>query len=250
MATTTLRIVLSASCACPKAEACQVKRIRHLRRPTTVVDLGSTLQCRTNFSRASSVIGSAEIPGQLRRRPAKWICSVLDSVERGDVLLEDGEAQSELLGQLRQLVEQQGGDVESADDEEMLRFLRSRSMDMDKAANAFVSHQKWRSEYVPNGRFTEADLPTELDAKKSYWIEQDRKGRPVLLTLGRNHVYNKQDPSEFTRFLVYALDKATAGVPPNTHNFLAIVDLKGNWDEKFRRQVLDSRFRVAAESLP
>ncbi|BBN04121.1 hypothetical protein MPTK1_3g02130 [Marchantia polymorpha subsp. ruderalis] len=261
MGTTTLRIVLPASWACPKAEAIQVQSNRYLRRPTTVVDFGTRLQCRTHLSRASSsVIGNVEIPGtcQLRRRrkffsshgPAKWVCSVVDSVEQGEVRLEERDAQCELVEPLRQLVEQRGGDVESADDRELLRFLRSRSMDMDKAAAAFVSHQKWRSEYVPKGRFTEADLPTELDAKKSYWIEQDKKGRPVLLTLGRNHVYNKQDPGEFTRFLVYALDKAIAGAPPNTHNFLTVVDLKGIGVKNLDSKSLLVAFEVLQNHYP
>ncbi|OAE20246.1 hypothetical protein AXG93_3960s1370 [Marchantia polymorpha subsp. ruderalis] len=182
--------------------------------------------------------------------PAKWVCSAVDSVEQGEVRLEERDAQCELVEPLRQLVEQRGGDVESADDRELLRFLRSRSMDMDKAAAAFVSHQKWRSEYVPKGRFTEADLPTELDAKKSYWIEQDKKGRPVLLTLGRNHVYNKQDPGEFTRFLVYALDKAIAGAPPNTHNFLTVVDLKGIGVKNLDSKSLLVAFEVLQNHYP
>jgi hypothetical protein len=91
--------------------------------------------------------------------------------------------------------------LQVADDGELLRFLRSKNFDKDAAAKAYVKHQKWRTEFVPNGHFTEAELPEELSAKKIFWISQDKKGRPAILVRGKDHVYNKKDFDQFKRML-------------------------------------------------
>ncbi|KAL3693234.1 hypothetical protein R1sor_006885 [Riccia sorocarpa] len=195
--------------------------------PASVELRSKSLQRQTRISSLlSNVNTSGKRHKRFDKRPrGKWICQSVNSLEDKDGLLQGGDAESQLLEQLRQAVQQQGGDIESADDMELLRFLRGKSMDVEKTAAAYVRHQKWKAEFIPNGGFTEADLPTELAAKKSYIIAQDKKGRPVSLTLGRNHVYNK-DFTEFKRFAIYVFEQLVARAPPGTQDFLYIIDLK------------------------
>jgi hypothetical protein len=168
-----------------------------------------------------------------------WTHQVCSALQTGAIIEESGLEQE--LEKLKELVDLQGGNSKDADDQELLRFLRAKSLDTENAAIAFVSHQKWREEFVPNGYFIEADLPEELNAKKAYFISKDKKGRPVMLSTGRDHVYNKKDFDQFKRFVVYTFDRLIRAAPPDAEQFIAIVDLKG-----LGLKNLDSKSFIAA----
>ncbi|KAL2634464.1 hypothetical protein R1flu_005943 [Riccia fluitans] len=248
MGSLTANVVYLGSCNFVKFELYRTESTSGRLKPASVDIRGSSLHSETMFSSlASYVTLSTKRRSRVDQSPGgKWVCN---SVESKDVLLRGGEAVSEILEHLRESVKKQGGDIETADDMEMLRFLWGKSMDLEKAATAFVSHYKWKAEFIPEGGFTEADLPTELAAKKSYAIAQDKKGRPVSLTLGRNHVYNK-DTAEFKRFAVYVMEKLIAEAPPGTQDFVVIIDLKGLGVKNLDTESFISGFQLLQNHYP
>ncbi|CAM6122155.1 unnamed protein product [Calypogeia fissa] len=193
-------------------------------------------------------------------RPAKlatsrWTTRVQCAMQQADVIVEESELK-QALEKLKELVDIEGGNSKVAEDKELLRFLRSNSLDTQASAKAFASHQKWRKEFIPKGYIAEAEVQSELEAKKAYWIEKDKKGRPVLLTIGRNHVYNKKDFDEFKRFIVYFLECLIRESPPDAEQFICILDLKGlglkNLDSKSfiaSAQILQSHYPQRVDKI-
>lgn len=88
--------------------------------------------------------------------------------------------------------------VQGVDDASLIRFLKGFSLDIDEAAKAFAKHQEWKASFKPKGFISEMEIPNELNAKKSYMQGRDKQGRPLCVTLARNHVHNK-DFDEFRR---------------------------------------------------
>ena len=89
--------------------------------------------------------------------------------------------------------------AQGVDDASLMRFLKGYSLDVDAAANAFAKHQEWETTFKPKGFISEAEIPNELNAKKSYLQGRDKQGRPISVILARNHIHNKEDFDEFRR---------------------------------------------------
>jgi hypothetical protein len=90
--------------------------------------------------------------------------------------------------------------LKELEDALLLRFLKEHSLDVEEAAKAIVKHQKWRTSLMPqqpHEYILESEISGELNAKKLYMQGQDKRGHPILVMLGRNHVPNKEDFKEF-----------------------------------------------------
>jgi len=90
--------------------------------------------------------------------------------------------------------------LKELEDALLLRFLKEHSLNVEEAAKAIAKHQKWRTSLMPqqpHEYILESEISGELNAKKLYMQGQDKRGHPILVMLGRNHVPNKEDFQEF-----------------------------------------------------
>lgn len=83
------------------------------------------------------------------------------------------------------------------------RFLRARNLDVGKASSMFLKYLKWRSEAVPNGYISEAQIKNQLAEKKMFVQGFDKKGRPIGVVFGSKHMYYKRDMEEFKRMVFF-----------------------------------------------
>ena len=110
------------------------------------------------------------------------------------------------------------------DDAALLRFLRARKCDVDKAAKLFedclvccvrnldsarCAVQKWRESYKPEA-ITLEQMPREANSGKAYPLGKDKQKRPTWLVLPGRHEPKNSDNEEVVRALVYYVEQAIA----------------------------------------
>ncbi|EEF51683.1 aspartate semialdehyde dehydrogenase, putative [Ricinus communis] len=117
--------------------------------------------------------------------------------------------------------------MQGVDDSTLIRFLRARDLDVKRASVMFLNYLKWRKEFVPNGLISPSQVPNEIAQNKMFMQGSDKKGRPITVVLGARHFQYKDSLDEFKRFLVCALDKLCARMPPGEEKFIVIGDLQG-----------------------
>ncbi|GAB4850183.1 hypothetical protein Ancab_029478 [Ancistrocladus abbreviatus] len=157
---------------------------------------------------------------------------------------------------MRAFVESQDPSSKEVDNLMLRRFLRARSLDVEKASQLLLKYLKWRREFVPKGCISESEIPNEIADNKAFLQGFDKKGCPILLFLGARHFQNQQTDGldEFKRnigyfplscsifrncikllncstkspgFVVYMLDKTCSRIPAGEEKFVVIADLQG-----------------------
>ncbi|PKA58924.1 Patellin-4 [Apostasia shenzhenica] len=127
---------------------------------------------------------------------------------------------------MRKIVEQKDPYAKDADDSTLMRFLRARDLDINKAANFFINHLKWKREAIPKGFILEAEIKNELAQRKLFSQGFDKKGRPIGVVLGCQHKPANRDLDEFKRFTVYVIEKFCSRMQ-DQERFTVIADLEG-----------------------
>lgn len=129
------------------------------------------------------------------------------------------------------------------DDATLRRFLRARSLSVEKAYKFLLQHLKWRRAFVPHGCIRESEIPNELKKEKIFLQGVDKKGRPIGIILAVRHETCDRDLEEFKRFVVYGFDKAVSSLSGDQEKFVLIADLEGwtyrNMDIKGYLAILD-----------
>ncbi|KAI3902507.1 hypothetical protein MKW92_014577 [Papaver armeniacum] len=138
------------------------------------------------------------------------------------------------VNKMRELVETQGIPTQKCLDQTLLRFLKAKSMNPEKAAKMFVEREKWREEFVPLGFIPESEIADQLGDKKIYLQGLTKIGQqPFLFCKGSRYFTSaSKDPLQFKKFIVYLFDKAIAssykeGKEIGNEKITAAVDLKG-----------------------
>ncbi|MCO5551151.1 hypothetical protein L7F22_004648 [Adiantum nelumboides] len=128
------------------------------------------------------------------------------------------------LAHFRNSVESLHVSTEGVDDATCLRFLKARSMHINKAANMYVQYHTWRASFVPLGHIPAEQVASELHANKCSLQGYTRNGYPLLIALCGNHYPNK-DLDTLKRFIVHALEKTFASAPAGIEKIVTLVDL-------------------------
>ncbi|KAK9108623.1 hypothetical protein Syun_024634 [Stephania yunnanensis] len=128
-----------------------------------------------------------------------------------------------------QRCESQGASWE-VDDLMLRRFLRARDLDIEMASAMFLKYLKWRREFVPKGFISESEVARDLAQDKMFMQGVDKKGRPIVLAIGRKHYPHpeKGGVEELKRYVVYVLDKISERMPIGQEKFVGIGDV-GGW---------------------
>ncbi|KAJ8636983.1 hypothetical protein MRB53_011250 [Persea americana] len=115
----------------------------------------------------------------------------MDAKDPGEEEQESGwssEMEQKKVGLMRDMVEREDPMSKEVDDLMLRRFLRARNLDVGKASSMFLKYLKWRSEAVPNGYISEAQIKNQLAEKKMFVQGFDKKGRPIGVVFGSKHM--------------------------------------------------------------
>ncbi|XP_059067006.1 uncharacterized protein LOC131075952 isoform X1 [Cryptomeria japonica] len=118
----------------------------------------------------------------------------------------------------------------AADDATVMRFLRARDFNVQKASQFFLKYLNWRRAFVPLGYIPESEVCNELEKKKIFIQGFDKQGHPIGVILAARH-NSDRDLEEFKRLVVYGFDKICACLPSEQEKFTIIADLEG-WGYK------------------
>lgn len=118
-------------------------------------------------------------------------------------------------------------------DTTILRFLRGRQGDKDKALKAMLRHLKWRSEFKVDS-IDPSTIQSEIDKRKIFCESFDKCGRPVVTILARNHDKQDRDFETMQRFIIYQLEVALKMTRPEEEKILILFDLS-----EFSMQCMD-----------
>ncbi|XP_057868923.2 uncharacterized protein LOC131075952 isoform X2 [Cryptomeria japonica] len=134
------------------------------------------------------------------------------------------------LDLMRRTVEAQDSSAKAADDATVMRFLRARDFNVQKASQFFLKYLNWRRAFVPLGYIPESEVCNELEKKKIFIQGFDKQGHPIGVILAARH-NSDRDLEEFKRLVVYGFDKICACLPSEQEKFTIIADLEG-WGYK------------------
>lgn len=152
---------------------------------------------------------------------------------------DDGHAMR--LAYFRNAVENLNVSTKGVDDSTCLRFLKARSMHIDKAAKMYVQYHTWRASFVPLGHIPAEDVMSELNAGKCCLQGYSKKGYPLMIALGGKHYPKKNNMDTFKKYIVHILDKTVASAPAGIEKVKVIVDL-----EHFGYKNVDVKGYIAA----
>lgn len=130
------------------------------------------------------------------------------------------------LACFRNALQTLGVSTKELDDSTCLRFLRARSMHVDKAAKMYANYYKWRVAFIPLGHIPFDQVVSELNSGKIALQGHSKKGNPLMIALGCKHQPNKHDFDTFKRSVVHILDKTLASAPLGVEKMVVIIDLK------------------------
>eukprot|EP00803_Ostreobium_quekettii_P009804 evm.model.scf_52.20 EVM.evm.TU.scf_52.20 scf_52:164140-164964(-) len=127
-----------------------------------------------------------------------------------------------------------GGDFKDGEDmmdeRWLMRWLRARRWNVDRAEEAVRAHAAWRAAYMPDGRVLESQIKNELGSEKLFMQGLDAKGRGVVVFVGKNHKAWKRVIDELERAAVYVIDELIASADPGRNpdrTMTFIFDLSG-----------------------
>ncbi|KAJ3286122.1 hypothetical protein HDU79_006732 [Rhizoclosmatium sp. JEL0117] len=116
------------------------------------------------------------------------------------------------------------GEKEWADDETIVRYLRSTKFDADKACVNIVKTLQWRRDYRPT-EITPAEIEPESINGKCFFQSFDHASRPIFI-LNSAITYSK-DPERYLRLILFNLEHGTKLCPPGVSQVCAIADVEG-----------------------
>ncbi|GJR94069.1 RNA-directed DNA polymerase, eukaryota [Tanacetum coccineum] len=102
-------------------------------------------------------------------------------------------------------------------------------MDPKKAAKMFVTWQKWRASFVPQGFIPDSEVLDELGPRKVFLQGFSNDGHPLVVIFASKH-YPAKDQHQFKKFVVHVLDKGIAsgikGTEIGNEKIVAILEMK------------------------
>ncbi|PUU73602.1 CRAL-TRIO domain-containing protein [Tuber borchii] len=120
----------------------------------------------------------------------------------------------------------------------LLRFLRARKWDVDKALVMMVATMNWRSKEMnvqavvgkgEGGAAAEKDndFMMQLRMGKSYLHGLDKEGRPICFVRVRLHKQGEQSEESLERYTVYIMETARLMLQPPVDTAAVVFDMTG-----------------------
>lgn len=113
-------------------------------------------------------------------------------------------------------------------DTAILRFLRGRKQDEEKAYKALTMHIEWRVENQADTINDQvATFETELKSQKVRSAGPDHNGRPAVFVYARRHNKNNRDLDQIRQLIIYLIENTLKLAKPNEERLLICFDLSG-----------------------
>ena len=121
--------------------------------------------------------------------------------------------------------QEKAAELEKLSDTAILRFLRGRKHDDNKAYRALLRYLSWRQEEDADG-ITKEMFPRELRARKLVPGDfRDKEGRPVLFVVANRHVSSDRDINEMKKFIIFHLDFTMKRTRSGEEKLVLAIDL-------------------------
>ena len=132
-------------------------------------------------------------------------------------------------------------------DETLLRFLRARKFDVDKAGRMLESHLAWRDKFLPS-RLTPNDIAGVLGSGLARFGPYSKTGLPVTMIKVEYYDPSKfeGDVDLFTRYVAFFFERAVTRLPKGGDKGLLFFDMKG-WS--LRRHATKFSLKLIAELI-
>ena len=131
---------------------------------------------------------------------------------------------SEMRERLQNVLQDDESRRRYATDIHLLRFLRGRAGDLDKAMKAFTKHLEWRKEHNAD-LISETDCPIELSKVKTLIHGNSRSGCPVIYCFAHRHDSSDRDPIEFYKYIIYTFETLIKKTNPEEEKTVFVFDL-------------------------
>jgi hypothetical protein len=106
------------------------------------------------------------------------------------------------------------------------RFLSAKKFDPQTTHDMLIKASKWRREHNVS-TYTKDDCLGEIVTGKCRFYGVDRMGRPVCYIFPKLHFYNKANPHEFEKFLVWTMEYNSSLLRKDRLQGFVVIDLKG-----------------------
>lgn len=117
--------------------------------------------------------------------------------------------------------------IKNNNDAMLLRFLRARNFDLDKAFEMMVETLKFRTSFQNKGveAITSRDCIYEMSTGKCFFHGRDKGGRPICILRSRFHDPNKSETPESERFAVCTMEYGRKLLLPPGETVTLIFDM-------------------------
>lgn len=137
-----------------------------------------------------------------------------------------------------------------SNDRMLLRFLRARKFDLDKASKFLVDYFEWRATFGADSIRLEQLNKDLLQDTRIRFMGQDRVGRPTVVVYPGNHTPGSCNVDDMLRVMVYTLETLLTWMPPEAEKLNIIIDYAGwglrNVDSAIDRAIL----RMGSDCFP
>lgn len=111
-------------------------------------------------------------------------------------------------------------------DTSILRFLRGRQQDKEKALNGLTRHVEWRiKNKIDNIMINTESFQSELDQRKVFNEGYDLHKRPLVILIARRHHKDKRNIDEIKSYIIYTLEMAMNKAKKEEEQILILFDL-------------------------
>lgn len=132
---------------------------------------------------------------------------------------------------------------------DLLRFLKARDFDIEKAWTMYSEHLKWREEFKPE-EITYESIAAEAKLKKLRIHPPDKDGNITLVLCAGNHVPGEFPLDHTMRYTVYMAERAIAMMPPGQEKLNFIYDRTGFTRKNFDKSLLSSLGHLFEANYP
>lgn len=130
------------------------------------------------------------------------------------------------------------------DNQRLVCFLKAREYDVAKAFLMWEKWFEWKKDFKPE-LTTFDDIRNHFFCGKAYWRGHDKLNHPCLYIIPRFHNPNEGGIDEFTRFLVWTVDRGIEYCETNSvSQFCVIYDRRGMTMANLGRQIEEAIYIV------
>jgi len=132
---------------------------------------------------------------------------------------------------------------------ELLRFLKARDFDLDKAFDMYSTHLKWKGEYKPQEIDT-TKIQREIATGKFRVMPEDKNGNVTFVIRAVKHIPGVVPLDDTIRYGVYMVEQALKMLPKGKEQLNVVYDRTGFTRKNFDRALISQFAHVMEANYP